>query len=1115
MKNGENKIYKNSNKTKKKDEVEENLINEINYHKLQLENAKKECEIIKLREEIQQFKKGGFDTSSSFPWPTEFKNRWETFVHTMIMDNFDTINTNYILLTRTLNIIVKLIYDISNSQIRQKTIELLKCLGLQNISDINISNFYNKFQRLLFQDFFKTLFNVSNEFYNSILAKIKSEIYNNKTLFNQKDIEEIFKDLNNENITNFIREIYFLCLYMNINEPKLVINTSTDIDYRYYNKDEYDIIEGFPKNNDICIIILNPPMIGNNKPFKGIKPAVFIMENPSKEIRDICNKQKDNKYIYNSIIQISNTESRKKLINNKNEKDEINKNIKNSNDNENDLLNSNNSKKISIEIKRIIPSHYMTINYKHNNSNYKEKEELIQQNNFSKTINKEEILKMKNSPDYFLKKHIINPINIQKYKENKEKIVQKNLRDKLKNAHFINPQKILNINTNQKKMISNNANEILNEIKIERNNSIENNNNKYTFTETNINMSTPLTYSILDTASNMINLFTMKKKLGLLLYSNNKTKSPSMISQKNDTNREKRRIKPIQINNILNKINIEKNNNNKEVKNNKNKYFKKEYKSKEIEQEKINTEIKQRSKDFDISKKRKNHLLDSIKNNFKERLSYNENKKKVNINNLNENINNIINHDLVLNALLNNENDIIEGIDQKRFSQKSNNNLKNINNVFNINNNLKNNHNYNNSENNRSLESKYSLRRKINNSINISRQKDINSENININSINSTSNNNNININININNNNNGNGNNFRGNVILNYDDSSKIAKTETDIHKKTMEKSVKKLNTNKYLHKNSSKNKNKNNLNMRISTINPHMKALMNIKNENDSNIFETSSKYNNTISYKTNIRELKAINTQNYISPLTYNYMNNINKNDKKSLKNPHMHIILKNKSKNNITSLNNDRFKNNKYKNLYNKSEINFINNKKISNEKIYFKSKGSNNKNKIQRDKKLKQKSISFEPKSQYNNYSLEKSQENKIYLNYNNTLINSKMNNNSNDIKIDNLNKSINSIKKYSKNKKKNQNISNKNYISKNKNYFISLAQNTKNKRKKQCKIIKSDINLNSLKKNRNSSKKSEEKISHNKISSDGLKINFERNNYNIIKTMNYYSDKNY
>ena len=163
----------------------------------------------------------------------------------MIMDNFDTINTDYILLPRTLNIIVKLIYDISNNQIRQKTIELLKCLGMQNISDINISNFYNKFQRLLFQDFFKTLFMVSNEFYNSIIAKIKSEIYNNKKLFNQKDIEEIFKDLNNENITNFIREIYFLCLYMNINEPKLVINTPTDIDYRYYNKDEYDIIEDY------------------------------------------------------------------------------------------------------------------------------------------------------------------------------------------------------------------------------------------------------------------------------------------------------------------------------------------------------------------------------------------------------------------------------------------------------------------------------------------------------------------------------------------------------------------------------------------------------------------------------------------------------------------------------------------------------------------------------------------------------------------------------------------------------------------------------------------------------------------------------------------------------
>ena len=99
--NNVNIEFKSKQKNKKEDD---NSITELNYHKLQLENAIKDNEIHKLREELQQFKNLDFDTSSSFPWPDEFKNRWEAFVRTMIMDSFETINANYILLMKTINI---------------------------------------------------------------------------------------------------------------------------------------------------------------------------------------------------------------------------------------------------------------------------------------------------------------------------------------------------------------------------------------------------------------------------------------------------------------------------------------------------------------------------------------------------------------------------------------------------------------------------------------------------------------------------------------------------------------------------------------------------------------------------------------------------------------------------------------------------------------------------------------------------------------------------------------------------------------------------------------------------------------------------------------------------
>ena len=1063
------KFYQN-NKNEK-----ENPINELNYHKLQIENVKKDNEIFKIREEIQQYKKCGFDTSSSFPWPTEFKNRWGSFVHTIIMDSFDTINSNYILLMRTINIIIETVYDISKNQIRQKIIELLKCLGLKNISDINISNFYNKFQRLLFQDFFKTLFIVSTDFYNSILLKIKNEIFNKKNLFKEKEIEEILKDLNNDNFPKFVKEIYFLCLYMNINEPRLIIKTSTEINYRYYNKNEYDIIEGFPKNNDICIIILNPPIIGDNQPFKGIKPAVIIVDNPTKEIIDICKEQNKNKLINNNGDNYNKNNC--KLIINKN------------NYEENDYLNLkkiNNKNDISSE-EINFPNDFMTINYKINNNKYKENNEPIQKKNFAKTIIREDNFKIKNYPDYSLKKHIINPINIQKYmKKNEEAIVQKNFKDKFKNIHFINPQKILNIN--KIKIQSNKKKKKLNEINIENNNNTtQNNDKKYTYTESNINMSSPLAYSILDTANNMINLVAIKKKLGLLFYSDNKSQSPSLMNNNNNnnlTNRAKRRINPRRISNILNQITLE--NNKDECKNlikykdtKKNNTFNNNSninKINKLEHEKVNSEIKQINTCLEYSNKEKNKISNNfINSNFND--------------NINNNINDIINSDIIMKTILNNnKNELLNNIEERRFIQKSNNNLKNINNIFNINNNLNNNNKYNNeSKNNRqTIQEKYSLRRKINNSINISKKNNIDNNNININSINSTNNNNNISINININNSNNNNENNFRGNVILNYENkSSKITKTEPDIDKKIIEKSFQKINAVKYIGKNRVKNKNIKKNNTQMNTLNSHMKKIIDYKSNN---IFETA---NNTISYKTNFRKSKQKNKDNY-SRITFNSV----------MKTPN---IINNNINNNINSniynlnLNNEKIiKTNKYKNLY-KSQNNFINkNPKISKENLYNKNKDIN-----KRDNSLKKKSISYEPICQIKNYILEKSQENKLYSNYNNTL-NYRNHNKFNDKHFDNLNKSFNSIKKYNKNKTQNI-LTTNNKIIKNSDYFIFMTHNRKKGKNDKKNDIKLEKKFFPSKKITNKKSK-DDKISHFKISSsEGMtNINIERS-YNNSK----------
>jgi hypothetical protein len=91
---------------------------------------------------------------------------------------------------------------------------------------------------------------------------------------------------------------------MQINEPQLSIKTSTDLNYKYFDKNEYINLEGFPSgNNDICLMIIDAPMIKINSYYKGIKPVVYIIENPSNEIKLLCEKHDGKEFLNNKKKQ--------------------------------------------------------------------------------------------------------------------------------------------------------------------------------------------------------------------------------------------------------------------------------------------------------------------------------------------------------------------------------------------------------------------------------------------------------------------------------------------------------------------------------------------------------------------------------------------------------------------------------------------------------------------------------------------------------------------------------------------------------------------------------------------------------------------------------------------
>ena len=279
------------------------LEKEVNH--LQIENAKKDKQIKKLQDDIQIYTKQSNNTSADFPWPNEFKKNWENVISTILMDSFDNVYPNNTLLALLVNTIVKILYLFSKDIITKKIHDILHCLGVTEINNEITNAFFLKFQLLLFQQYYKTLFVFKDEHLSVIKNQIQievSELQSKNIIHDQNDLDNINKDLNSTQINKFIKEIYSLCVYMHLHDPPLIMKTSTDLIYNYFNKNEFINIEGFPKENSVCLTISNPPMLREGKYFKGLKPAVYICENPTKEIIEKCDLN-----VLNAKINYANT----------------------------------------------------------------------------------------------------------------------------------------------------------------------------------------------------------------------------------------------------------------------------------------------------------------------------------------------------------------------------------------------------------------------------------------------------------------------------------------------------------------------------------------------------------------------------------------------------------------------------------------------------------------------------------------------------------------------------------------------------------------------------------------------------------------------------------------
>lgn len=89
--------------------------------------------------------------------------------------------------------------------------------------------------------------------------------------------------INNEDLKLFIEKLYYICLYLEFNDQQLRIPVESfekrKFVFKYFKKNEFHCIDGFPKDTSACLMIIPAVLMRNNFAFNGIKSSVLILEN--------------------------------------------------------------------------------------------------------------------------------------------------------------------------------------------------------------------------------------------------------------------------------------------------------------------------------------------------------------------------------------------------------------------------------------------------------------------------------------------------------------------------------------------------------------------------------------------------------------------------------------------------------------------------------------------------------------------------------------------------------------------------------------------------------------------------------------------------------------------
>eukprot|EP00347_Sterkiella_histriomuscorum_P021190 403334904 len=222
------------------------------------------------------------NTSSGFELPSEFKNRWEILVKDLIMDAFGDFFDQINILIALVQFSFSSVKIVINDALNEKFNNVIQLFNLKT-NDKTQEDLQVLLKPFL-KNNYKEIFNdesLSERFLYKFNEYLKNGYFNDDE---QQQICDMISD-NKKAIESYFNHVKVICLYMQINEPQIVLQdiklprdtqSKMDIQFMAFHSELYSIIDGFEKEGSPCIVVINQPKIGNGS-FAGIKPATIVL----------------------------------------------------------------------------------------------------------------------------------------------------------------------------------------------------------------------------------------------------------------------------------------------------------------------------------------------------------------------------------------------------------------------------------------------------------------------------------------------------------------------------------------------------------------------------------------------------------------------------------------------------------------------------------------------------------------------------------------------------------------------------------------------------------------------------------------------------------------------